>query len=103
MNDCYCNLLCLNFSVSQSCSVAVIFTKFSLCVLKRFILKKLYQSIGSYSGTQLFNEQPPLLRVEAQKWPKVTQQLSNVQAQIVPRFKQLRLKLTAQQAILLVD
>ena len=44
-----------------------------------------------------------MLRVEAQKWPKVKQQLSNVQAKIVPRFKQLRLTLTAQQATLLVD
>ena len=39
--------------------------------------------------------QPQLLKVEAQKWPKLLQ--------IVSKFKQLRLKLMAQQATLLVE
>ena len=51
----------------------------------------------------IFYKQPWLLSVEAQKWSKVKQQLSNAQAQIAPRFKQLRLKPTGQEGPILVE
>ena len=44
-----------------------------------------------------------LLMVEAQKWPNIKELISTAQAQIVLRLKQLRLKLTSQQATLLVN
>ena len=67
---------------------------FNLFVLLSFVVKRC---------TRLFFKQPWLLSVEAQKWSKVKEQLSNAKAQIVSRFKQLRLKPTAQKGALLVE
>ena len=53
----------------------------------------------------IFYKQLQLLRVEVSKWPKIKHNcsvLSTVQAQIVPRLKQLRLKITSQQSTLLI-
>lgn len=44
-----------------------------------------------------------LLKVETQKCPEIKQLLSIAQDQVAPRLKQLKLKLTAKQATLLVD
>ena len=44
-----------------------------------------------------------LLRIEAQKSPEINHLLSTAQVKIVSRLKQLMLKLTAQQATLLID
>ena len=42
-------------------------------------------------------------RVEAQKYPEIKQLLSIAQAQFPARLKQLKLKLTARQATILVE
>ena len=70
-----------------------------LPILANFIVLKIFY-YDSYS-TQ-FSYKHFWLRVEAQKWTKIKQLLSTSEAQIVPRLKQLRLKLTSHQSIFLV-
>ena len=60
----------------------------------------MYNFHGSYSDTRFLYKQLQLLRVKARKWPEIKQLLSTAQAKIDP--KKLKLKLTAQQATLLV-
>ena len=62
--------------------------------------QKVYNFHGSYSDTRFLYKQLQLLRVKARKWPEIKQLLSTAQAKIDP--KKLKLKLTAQQATLLV-
>ena len=88
------------------------FSVFELRTLKMFLicsyfwpisttlfLQRLYY--GSYSGTRFLYKQFQLLRVKAPDWPKIKQLLNTAQAQIVPRIKQLRLKLTSQKSTFL--
>ena len=83
-----------------------------LLTLKHFLICSYFLPSSTFfflqglwlKGVHVFlYKQPWLLSVEAQKWSKVNQQLSNDQAQIVPRFKQLRLKSAAQEGTLLVE
>ena len=60
----------------------------------------MYNFHGSYSDTRFLYKQLQLLRVKARKWSEIKQLLSTAQAKIDP--KKLKLKLTAQQATLLV-
>ena len=60
----------------------------------------MYNFHGSYSGARFLYKQLQLLRVKGRKWPEIKQLLSTAQAKIAP--KKLKLKLTAQQATLLV-
>ena len=63
-------------------------------------LQSLYY--GSYSFPLFLYKQLQLLSVEVSKWPKIKQLLSTTQAQIVPRLKQLRLKLSSRLSTFLV-
>ena len=63
----------------------------------------MYNVLSSYSSTLFIYKQFQLLKVEAQKCPEIKQLLSIAQAQFAARLKQLKLKLTARQATILVE
>ena len=91
--------------------IVIKFFIFELQTLKMFLICSLFLPTsanffaltmfhyGSYSGTTFLYNYLRLLRAEAPKWTKIKQLLSTFQPQIVPRLKQLRLKLTSQQSI----
>ena len=91
--------------------IVIKFFMFELQTLKMFLICAIFLPIsanffvltmfyyGNYSGTTFFYNYLRLLRAEAPKWTKIKQLLSTFQPQIVPRLKQLRLKLTSQQSI----
>ena len=96
---------CVSISHPQNfLNLILIFTNFSFFILRTFVLiKKREIPLAVITVHGLVNKQLQLLRVEAQKWPKIKQVVSIGHAQVVPRLKQVRLKVTSQQATLLID
>ena len=103
INDMQCNFLCLNFPPSKFFNLLLFFTNFSLFVLAKFaLIKKCIISLAVTAVHSFFCKQLQLQGVETPKWSRIKQLLSTAQAQIVPRLKQLRLKLTSQKSTLTV-
>ena len=70
-------IFCLEISNPQGfLTLLLFFTSFYLFVLTEFVLIKMYNFLGNYSGSWSFYKQLQLLTVEVPKWPKSKEMLS---------------------------
>ena len=76
INNFSCHFLCLNFQPSKFLNLLLFFTNFNLLVPTVCIYKRVYNFLGSYSGTWFCSKKLQLLRFEAPKWPSIKQLLS---------------------------